>query len=90
MPGTRPATWREWLGVAVALGVLGAGLTLLSHEHGGWALVWRAVAAFGLGLIAAACWWAMSLLGGYGVRPLDHLSHLSDRDPPPAPPDPPS
>jgi 4-amino-4-deoxy-L-arabinose transferase-like glycosyltransferase len=65
---TPPSDFKHWLMAGLSFGILGAGLTLLAHDEATMSLLWRTVAAFVLGFIVAAIWWALSYLAGYGVH----------------------
>jgi hypothetical protein len=69
MTVSHPTTWRKWAAAAVALGVLACGVALLDDDALSWPLAARAVLAFAIGVLAAAVWWALSWLAGYGVKP---------------------
>jgi len=67
---TVPATPAEWIIGAFALGVLAGATVLIGGigEHGASELVLRTVAAFALGLVVGAAWWAVTWLRAHGVR----------------------
>jgi hypothetical protein len=63
-----PSTVGEWLTAGIALGVLAAGVVILGGvgELTAGAITVRAFAAFALGFVVAAAWWALNWLRAHG------------------------